>query len=65
MNFEFHPQAEEELLKTISYYENREPGLGEDFFLEVYSTLRNILSYPNAWPILEKDTRRCLVHRFP
>ena len=39
--------------------------MGEDFSLEVYSTVQNILSYPKAWPRLEEDIRRCLVYRFP
>lgn len=29
MTFEFHPEAEEEFLAAIEYYENCEQGLGE------------------------------------
>jgi hypothetical protein len=65
MTFDFHPEAETELLEAIAYYENCAPGLGEDFSLEVYSTVRNILSYPHAWPIVENDVHRCLTSRFP
>jgi len=65
MKFDFHPQAEAEFLAAIAYYEDLEPGLGEDFSLEVYFRVLNILSYPNAWPILDDDVRRCLVNRFP
>lgn len=65
MKFDFHPQAEAEFIEAISYYEDCEPGLGEDFSLEVYFTVKNILSYPNLWPVLEGDVRRCLVNRFP
>jgi toxin ParE1/3/4 len=65
MTFDFHPEAETELLEAIAYYENCAPGLGEDFSLEVYSTVRNILSYPHAWPIVEDDVHRCLTSRFP
>lgn len=63
--FDFHPEAETELLEAIEYYESCSPGLGEDFFLEVNSTIRNILSYTYAWPIVEDDVRRCLTNRFP
>jgi hypothetical protein len=31
----FHPDAEEEFLKAVDYYENIESGLGYDFALEV------------------------------
>lgn len=65
MNFYFHPEAEAEFLEAISYYEDCEPGLGEEFSLEVYSTVQNILLYPSAWLILEGNVRRCLVNRFP
>lgn len=65
MKFDFHPEAETEFLNAISYYEDCEPGLGEDFSLEVYFCVQNVLSYPHAWPILEDDVRRCLINRFP
>jgi len=65
MKFAFHLEAEAEYLEAISYYEDCKPGLGEEFALEVYSTVQNIAAYPSAWPILEGDIRRCFVHRFP
>ena len=65
MKFDFHPEAETEFLDAIAYYESCAPGLGEDFSLEVYSTIKNILSYSYAWPIVEDDIRRCLTSRFP
>ena len=65
MKFDFHPQAEAEFHEAISFYSDRGAGLGEDFALEIYAALRNILSYPKAWPIVEEDVRRCLVNRFP
>ena len=58
MTFDFHPEAETELLEAIAYYESCAPGLGEDFSLEVYSTVQNILSYSHAWPILEDEVFR-------
>jgi hypothetical protein len=65
MKFDFHPEAETEFLEAIAYYESCAPGLGEDFSLEVYYTVQNILSYSHAWPIVEGDVRRCLTSRFP
>lgn len=65
MKFFFHPEAEEEFNKAIDYYEECKRGLGYDFALEVYSTIRNILDYPKAWPVLEKDIHRCQTRRFP
>ena len=65
MNYAFHPEAEEEFLQAVSYYEDCEPGLGLDFAQEVHTTLQNIAAHPLAWPILQGEVRRCLVHRFP
>ncbi len=65
MKYVFHPEAEAEFLAAIDYYEGCEPGLGYDFSIEVHSTIANILSFPNAWPILEDEIRRCLTRRFP
>ena len=35
MRYEFHPEAEVDLLETILYYEAQAPGLGEKFAAEV------------------------------
>ncbi len=65
MKYAFHPEAESEFRDAIDYYEAFEPGLGYDFAMEVHSTIENILSFPNAWNILEDDIRRCQIRRFP
>jgi hypothetical protein len=65
MTFSFHPEAEEEFLEAINYYEDRERGLGYDFSIEVFATIQHIVIYPTAWPVIEEGVRRCLVHRFP
>jgi toxin ParE1/3/4 len=65
MKLIFHREAEVELNDAISFYEEREPGLGEELAAEVFFALSNIISYPNAWPLLEEGVRRCLVNRFP
>lgn len=65
MKYFFHPEAEIELIAAIDYYESLKIGLGFEFSIEVYSTIENIVAYPNAWPLLYKDIRRCLTQRFP
>jgi hypothetical protein len=65
MTFDFHQEAETEFLEAIDCCESCSPGLGEDFSLEVNSTVQNILSYTYAWPILEDDVRRCRINRLP
>ena len=65
MNFSFHPEAEEEFRKATDYYAEIEPGLGYDFALEIYSTIKRSVEFPKAWAVLEGDVRRSLVRRFP
>jgi hypothetical protein len=65
MTFSFHPEAEAEFLEAVDYYEEREIGLGYDFSIEVFVTIKNIVNYPTAWPLIEEVVRRCLVNRFP
>ena len=64
MRFFFHHEAEEEFLKAIDYYEEVHSGLGVDFAIEVYSTIERIVEFPEAWPVIEEDIRRCLTKRF-
>lgn len=65
MRFSSHPEAEAEFYAAVDYYEHCEAGLGYDFFVEVYSTISQILNHPAAWPVVDEDIRRCLTNRFP
>ncbi len=65
MTFSFHPAAEEELLHAVNYYDELQNDLGLQFAHEVYEAIQNIIAYPDAWPPLSDNTRRCLIHRFP
>jgi toxin ParE1/3/4 len=65
MNFSFHPEAEEEFLAAIDFYERREMNLGLDFAVEVHAAIGRAAEHPKAWPVLEGDVRRCQTRRFP
>jgi plasmid stabilization system protein ParE len=65
MNFSFHPEAEEEFLAAIDFYEQREKNLGLDFAIEVHAAIDRAAEHPKAWPILKDDVRRCQTRRFP
>jgi toxin ParE1/3/4 len=64
-DFAFHPEARDEYLHAADYYEQRKPGLGARFTLEVEATIARILEAPPRWPLFEQDIRRCLTHTFP
>jgi hypothetical protein len=65
MNFSFHPEVSAEFLGAVAYYEERQSGLGLDLALEVQAAIRNVVAFPQAWPVIEGEIHRCLVHRFP
>jgi plasmid stabilization system protein ParE len=65
MSFRLHPDAEEELSEAIRYYEDVEPGLGQDFAVEIYSAVQRAVANPRAWTVLDGEVRRSLVRRFP
>ena len=39
--------------------------IDKTLFYEVYTTIDRIIQYPEAWSPMSKNTRRCLVNRFP
>jgi len=65
VRFSFHPLADREFDESVKYYEDCQSGLGMDFAEEVYAAIRRISEYPDAWSEMSKNTRRCLVNRFP
>jgi plasmid stabilization system protein ParE len=65
MKYTFHPEARDELNQAVDFYEGRQSTLGVEFLEEVYSTVQRIIEFPNAFSKQSKNTRKCLVNRFP
>ena len=65
MKHSFHPEALEEYLGAIAYYADINPRLAESFINAFESGIEEILTYPEAWQIVEEDVRRYLIKRFP
>ena len=65
MKFYFYPDAKEEFDGAVEFYEQSHPGLGLEFAEEIYATIVRIIQFPDAWSTLSKNSRRCLVSRFP
>jgi hypothetical protein len=64
MSFSFHPEAETEFLEAIEYYEERERGLGYDFSIEVYATIRKLSeSQRLSRSTQTKNSNSCPPHR--
>ena len=65
MRFYFHEDAEDEFDRAVEYYEDTRPGLGLEFSQEVYAAITRVIQFPDAWSSMSRNTRRCLVSRFP
>jgi toxin ParE2 len=62
---EFHPEAEDEMIESGRFYEQRSEGLGTDFLAAVQDTIRRIQHFPDAASIERAGIRRRLVSGFP
>ncbi len=65
MRFYFHEYAEAEFDRAVEYYEDSRSGLGLQFAQEVYAAIARVIQFPDAWSPMSRNTRRCLVSRFP
>lgn len=59
------PEAEEDLRKAFSWYEDNRKGLGYDFLLQVDAGINFIRRSPEIHPIEYRATRKHLIKRFP
>ncbi len=65
MRVQFHPKAAAELDDAISFYNHREPELGDVFAAAVLDALDAIVKFPEASPNYRRGTRRAVLERFP
>ena len=65
MKYVYRPAAAADIDRAYARYERERKGLGEDFLAEVNATARLVLEMPEAYPVIVRQTRRALVHRFP
>jgi plasmid stabilization system protein ParE len=59
------PEAENDLKKAFSWYEDKRNGLGYDFLLQVDAGIRFIERNPEIYPTGYRGTRKHLIKRFP
>jgi toxin ParE1/3/4 len=65
MNYEFHPEAEQELYEAAAYYEAGLSGLGRDFAHEVERVINILLEHPELGARVDRDLRHFVLRRFP
>jgi plasmid stabilization system protein ParE len=61
----FRPEAEDEVLATRRWYEERREGLGIEFASAVDAMVERIITRPLAFPYAHGETRRAVLRRFP
>jgi len=59
------PEAQQDLADAYSWYEERRPGLGEEFLGCVDACIEAICRMPDQHATVHEDYRRALVRRFP
>ena len=61
----FRQDAETDVADAAAWYENQSAGLGADFLDEILATCNSIAENPQMYPVLHRDTRRAVIHKFP
>ena len=61
----FTPEAADDVAEAYAWYEEREPGLGEDFPRCVEACLMLVLRNPSLFQCALDDFLRALIRRFP
>jgi hypothetical protein len=57
--------ADDDIAESYDWFENREPGLGEEFLRCVEACVLTIQRHPQSYPVAVDNFRRALVRRFP
>jgi plasmid stabilization system protein ParE len=59
------PEAQQDVDEAYGWYEDRRPGLGEEFLDCVDACIQVVLRMPELFAKAHLDYRRALVRRFP
>lgn len=65
MNVEYHPLLAGDLSAARDFYNERSPGLGDQFVNEFETQVLQIAARPERWMVVRDDVRRALMRRFP
>jgi hypothetical protein len=57
--------VEEDVIAGYAWYEDKAPGLGEEFLRMAYARVSEIAQNPLLFPKVNSEFRRCLLRRFP
>jgi plasmid stabilization system protein ParE len=60
-----HPEADEELEAAATWYEARQPELGDDFLDDFELALRRVIHYPQRPRFIQGQNRKLNLKRSP
>jgi plasmid stabilization system protein ParE len=61
----FHPEAEEEYLASLSWYQQRSPIAATNFANAIAHAVHRIGHAPQRWPIYFANFRKYVLRQFP
>ena len=61
----FRPEVSEEVNEAYNWYEEQQPGIGDDFLACIEETLDRIGKMPESYAFVYRDVRRAIVRGFP
>ena len=71
MRLELHPEARAELRSAALWYDERQPGLGDEFISEIAASLNRVGDAPESYPVWPGTRsegpviRKATIRRFP
>ena len=65
MSLTLQREARQDLEDAAYWYETKAVGLGDEFLNEIESSFKRIKEFSESYPIVYKNLRRCVLHRFP
>ena len=57
--------ARRDIESAFEWYEKQKQGLGFDFLDSIEYVIKNILEYPEMYPISHAKFRKCVIRKFP
>jgi len=58
-------RVEQDVEDAYTWYENEQPGLGDDFLDELYACYQRVMRAPLGYQDLDGGIRRAMLRRFP
>ncbi|MCK9362979.1 MAG: type II toxin-antitoxin system RelE/ParE family toxin [Syntrophales bacterium] len=65
IDLRLRPESEQDLADAAVWYEEQRDGMGNQFLDEVLSVFSVISETPLMFPVVHRNIRRALIHRFP